>query len=290
MTPEHHYEQLQNALAQGWNTWDTRSVLSHVHLPSGLIFRLGIKEYRDGGHLREALIGRTGEGDEVVVPGPRSWDGAYTSLEISWRGVHLSVETATQNGEWVCLITPISRERQLKAPLLVVEGGFLWNRGGAVVREGATLCSSDSVLQSSCVPVEEPQTSALGAYLALPLESPIALWTGKENSLEEVQALMASRRAMLESDGSDEVEIRGAIRTCLAWDTIYDPSKERVISPVSRIWSSRQGGWVLFCWDTFFAAELAATGSRERARFCVPRPLATSCRFDGLSLPLPTVW
>jgi hypothetical protein len=96
MTPYQHYTQLQNDLAQGWNTWDTRSVLSHVHLPSGLTIRLGIKEYRDGGHLREALIGRTGEGDEVVVPGPRNWNGAYTSLEITWRGVHFRVESATQ--------------------------------------------------------------------------------------------------------------------------------------------------------------------------------------------------
>ncbi len=48
--------------------------------------RLGIKEYRDGGHLREALIGRLGGDAETVVPGVRAWDGAYTSLKITWRG------------------------------------------------------------------------------------------------------------------------------------------------------------------------------------------------------------
>src|SRR4028118_1888209 len=123
MTPEQHYEQLQNDLTQGWNTWDTRSVLSHVHLPSGLAFRLGIKEYRDGGHLREALIGRLGDDAETVVPGVRAWDGAYTSLKITWRGVELQVETAIDGADWLCLVTPISRARQGKTSALLVRGG-----------------------------------------------------------------------------------------------------------------------------------------------------------------------
>jgi len=54
-----------------------------------------------------------------------------------------------------------------------------------------------------------------------------------------------------------------AIETALGWDTIYDPSQSRVISPVSRLWSGGGGGYVLFEWDTFFAASLAASGNRE---------------------------
>jgi neutral trehalase len=56
-----------------------------------------------------------------------------------------------------------------------------------------------------------------------------------------------------------------AIETTLGWDTIYDPSKNRVISPVSRIWSVGWGGYVLFDWDTFFAATLASIGDRDLA-------------------------
>ncbi|HEX8552262.1 MAG TPA: trehalase family glycosidase [Abditibacteriaceae bacterium] len=264
------YKELQQKLSQGWNTWDTRSVLTHVHLPSGLAFRLGIKEYRDGGHLREALIGRLGDDAETVVPGLRAWDGSYTSLTLTWRGVELSVETATDGEEWVCLATPLSREDQHKTPLLVVEASFLWNFPGSVVRlsngiQAHDLGGVERCLGSSRVPIEEPQTSAFGPYLALPLDEPLALFTGTARSIEEVTKLMAERRAALAHDGSDLAEIRGAIQSCMAWDTIYDPSKKRVISPVSRIWSSRQGGWVLFCWDTFFAASLAATGSRDLA-------------------------
>ena len=35
------------------------------------------------------------------------------------------------------------------------------------------------------------------------------------------------------------------------------PKKDRVISPVSRIWSVNYCGYVLFCWDTYFAAYMA---------------------------------
>jgi hypothetical protein len=264
------YEELQQKLSSGWNTWDTRSVLTHVHLPSGLAFRLGIKEYRDGGHLREALIGRLGDDAETVVPGTRAWDGAYTSLRVTWRGVEIEVQTATEGDDWLCLVTPLSRDRQLKTPLLIVEAGFLWNFPGSVARAGSALQASTSYgeewrLGASTAPLEEPHTSALGPYLALPLESPMALFTGEERTLEEVREIMAQRSSEVARDGSDAAELRSAIQTCMAWDTIYDPAKKRVISPVSRIWSSRQGGWVLFCWDTFFAASLAATGSRELA-------------------------
>ena len=34
-SPEKLYENLQKKLASGWNTWDTRSVLTHVFLPYG---------------------------------------------------------------------------------------------------------------------------------------------------------------------------------------------------------------------------------------------------------------
>ena len=64
----------------------------------------------------------------------------------------------------------------------------------------------------------------------------------------------------------NEAPIVDAIETTLGWETpIYDPSKLRVISPVSRSWSVGWGGWVLFDWDTFFAATLASIGDRDLA-------------------------
>ena len=55
------------------------------------------------------------------------------------------------------------------------------------------------------------------------------------------------------------------VGTTLSWDTIYEPEKRRVISPVSRVWSVAWGGYVLFDWDTFFAATLASIGDKDLA-------------------------
>jgi len=52
------YDRVQENLSSGWNTWYTRSVLTHVLLPECAAVKLGIKEYREGGFLAEALIGR----------------------------------------------------------------------------------------------------------------------------------------------------------------------------------------------------------------------------------------
>lgn len=51
----------------------------------------------------------------------------------------------------------------------------------------------------------------------------------------------------------------------VGWDTIYEPEKQRVITPVSRVWNVRWGGYVLFDWDTFFTSTLAAVGDRDLA-------------------------
>ena len=56
-----------------------------------------------------------------------------------------------------------------------------------------------------------------------------------------------------------------AIETTLGWDTIYEPEKQRVLSPVSRVWSVNWGSYVVFEWDTFFAASMAAIGDRSLA-------------------------
>ncbi len=78
------YQNLKAALAKGWNTWNTRSVLSHVILPEGVAVNLGVKEYATGQYLRETLIGRSGPKTEVVRPGPHAYDGSYTALSVSW--------------------------------------------------------------------------------------------------------------------------------------------------------------------------------------------------------------
>ena len=269
MTTE--YEALQARLASGWNTWNTRSVLSHVLLPQGLAINLGIKEYAGGYHLREALIGRFGSDDEQIHPGPRTYDGSYTELNLKWRGVELRVQSALEDEDLLLLVTPLRNQKQPAA--LVVEMGVLWNRPGWVERQSETLLAhlpnEEVQLRAAHPAVDEPYVDALGPYLVLPLEDAVGLSTGRARSLEEIRAAVLRRKTdyelALQQRYGALAEVYAATQTCLAWDTIYEPSHQRVVSTVSRLWNIHWGGYVLFDWDTYFAALMAGVDHHDLA-------------------------
>jgi hypothetical protein len=265
------YDALQQRLACGWNTWNTRSVLSHVLLPAGLAYNLGLKEYAGGRHLREALIGRFGADDEQIIPGARTYDGAYTGLTLAWRGLEVRVESAIDGDDLLLLVTPL--KNQVKPAALTVETGFLWNRPGSVERVGNTLAAKQAGheyrLTSTGEMVEDPAVNTLGPYLALALTQPVALFTGRTRSLEEVQSFLMRRETdvalSVQQRYGDLAEVYSATQTCLAWDTIYEPTKNRAISTVSRLWNLTWGGYVIFDWDTYFAGLMAGLDNRDLA-------------------------
>lgn len=270
MVEKEEYKAVQRALAQGWNTWSTRSVLSHIHLPSGLALQLGIKEYRSGFYLGEALIGRQGEDVETVYPGLRTYDGGYTELRITWKNISLRIETGLEGEDFLLLVTPL--QNQKKPATLILQAGFLWNRPGYVQREGEALTAflpqKKLTLFATAPSMREMQVPVPSPYLALSLDREVGLSTQRPRCVEEIRALLDRQRAQAlaaKNRYGELGEVYAAIQTCLAWDTIYDPAGERVMSTVSRIWNCNNGGWVLFCWDTYFAAYMAALDNQHLA-------------------------
>lgn len=270
------YEELKRQLARGWNTWNTRSVLSHVLLPSGFALNLGLKDGASRHYLKEALIGRQGEQDEQIKPGPRTYDGAYTELTVTWQGIETLVQSAVLNEDLVILVTPCSTHR--RAPLLVVEPGILWNRPGYVRRDGETLLGhwiddesgqeQHIAVYATSASVVEPYIASQTPYLALTLDRPVGVSTGTRRTVDEISRLLHDHRAAQQAyvaEFGDLAEAYAAIQTCMAWDTIYEPEHDRVVSPVSRIWNVNWGGFVLFDWDTYFAAYMAAIDNKELA-------------------------
>jgi len=247
----------------GWNTWNVRSVLSHVRLPEGLAISLGLKTYSTGCCLREALIGRKGKNDERIVPGPHAYDGSYTALELEWNKTKIRVETAHADGDWFARVTPLAIH--VKAPALTIEGAVLWNRPGDVRREGDVLRVGPlTVAATGTKHNDEPVVEIPGPYLLVVLDRPVFVASNPDR-LPAANEVIEKRRAEFLASRKGLSEVHHAMQTCLAWDTIYDPFKDRVISPVSRIWSCSWGGWVLFEWDTYFAAWMASVENKELA-------------------------
>ncbi len=252
-------------MKRGWNTWNVRSVLSHVHLPEGIAISLGIKNYNNGQCQREMLIGR-----DDVIPGPHAYDGSYTCLTVGWHKLKMRVETAVEDGQWYALVTPLATG--IKPEALTIEGAVLWNRPGFAKREQDALIiqggeKTVTVRASGTHQDDEPVTEISSPYLLVSLDQPVSIATNPDK-LDEAESIIERKKeeflASRQEHGGQQ-DACDAMQSCLAWDTIYDPFNDRLISTVSRIWSCGGGGWVLFEWDTYFAAWMAGVENRELA-------------------------
>jgi putative isomerase len=270
------YQQVQERLARGWNTWDVNSVTTQVLLPDGLAVHVGLKhngtEFADA-WLGDALIGRQGRDDEQIFPGPHAWDGSYTDLKLNWRGHNLRLQSAHDGDDLVLLATPIASEHPSSLPpTLVFSVGYLWNLPGTVLKREQFLevhgQSGETRIYSTGTASKGMYFPISGPYLATDFTSPVGLSAGKPRSVTEIQDVLDRQQSAYEhslAPAGASAPIADAIQTTLGWDTIYEPQHHRVVSPVSRVWSVGWGGYVIFDWDTFFAATMAGIGDKDLA-------------------------
>ncbi len=284
------YAKVQERLARGWNTWDVHSVATQVLLPEGLAIHVGMKHnstLNGDAWLGDALIGRFGNDAEVVTPGPHAWDGSYTRADFAWKGHKWRVESAHDGDDLVMLVTPLESKSALP-PTVMFSVNYLWDSVGTVQRtiDDAWTASHprdnyipsriDAQSKDRAVPIyctcDHNELGIVNApvaspYFAAELTAPLGISTGKRRTLREISLRLELASAYREtrSKETDLSSINDAIETTLGWDTIYEPEKGRVISPVSRVWSVGWGGYVLFDWDTFFAATMAGIGDKDLA-------------------------
>jgi putative isomerase len=273
-----HYQQLQKRLATGWNTWDVHSVTTQVLLPDGLAIHVGLKhnstEFQDA-FLGDALIGRLTQGAEQVFPGPHSWDGSYTELHLSWKGHDLRLQTAHDGSDLVMFATPLPSQPLSAVPATIVFSvNYLWGRQGSAVKQASRIEAHGPLhavtVYCTCAPTagEDVNLPVGGAYFSMDFVQPVGISTGAPRDLKQIQAIIDRARegyAQSAAANAKTASVGDAIETVLGWDTIYEPEGRRVLSPVSRVWSVNWGGYVVFDWDTFFAATMASIGDRDLA-------------------------
>lgn len=261
-TSSENYEKLKKEFLSGWNTWNSLHLASHVLMPEAFAINLNVKDYANKDVVNRLMLGYS---PADIRMGPHAFDGSYTSLEFSWSDLQLKIESAHDRKDLVILITPV-RVNNLKTPLVLIEGGVLWNRSGYVIKEDKILHGifdeSKIEIHTTGEVVEEYYVGGLNTpYLAVPVEEEIGIFSGKNRNLQEVKNIIDSARQEYvekKSSFAENKEVFDAMNTVLAWNTVYDPKNDRVISPVSRKWSYWNQGHVLYCWDTYFAAYQAA--------------------------------
>lgn len=263
------HETLSRKITRGWNTWDNRNVLSHVLLPDGFSLHLGVEDALSGGELHLAFTGNKVKGSERVRTLAHTPDGAYTALKLHWKEFIFTVQSTAAEGELDVLITP--EPAALNPGWLTAGPEFLYGKTGSAGWQGPSLNvrTSERAFRIHAI-------GKLGSIenekARLSLDGPLAFST-RETTLEAVRKRISAAEAAYwqrrQSFGAMG-EAYNVIQNAVNWTAVYDPALDRVVTPVARTWSygwggQKEGGFVLFCWDNFFAAYMHAIESKELA-------------------------
>ncbi len=261
------YPELKRELASGWNTWNTRSVMSQVLLPDKLAVNIYAKDNKSGRILKEAFIGNKVEGSEKAIPGDHAYDGSYTDLNIFFEDLSFRIQTCSSGDDLSILITPIADKSNdgfiILAPDILWDGeGDIWEQGDHLMAKlpGKEL----SIWTTIASPVKLNEGDEI--QWAFPLDKPVGFTTLGNLSIDNI-ILNISKAAKefnnYKSTLGEARDIYEAAQTVMAWNTIYDPTKDRVITPVSRIWNLGWNGYVLFCWDNYFVSYMFSIDNKE---------------------------
>ena len=260
------YREMQAKLCRGWNTWYNNSMSSHTFLPDGFTVNFGFALHNGKDYARDLL--KKGTSPKGCIPGLRSDDGRYTSLKWIQNQYAVTLETAADGDDFVALVTP----DKPCGHLVIAEVSYPWDLDSAVGRSGESLFGScggrQFTLCSTAKSANLPYVSSTAPRLAVRLEGRIGFYAGHPRTLAEIEQLIAARRAEQErrvASYGDKADAFQAMQTILAWNMIYDAPNKRAIAPVSRNWNYNWEGWVLFDWDTYFAAWMLSSFNRELA-------------------------
>ena len=261
--------QLKKEMFRGFNTYYNNSVLTHVCMPECFAVSLGFKFYNGtygkGMLLTEAMIGY-----DNIHPGVRSYDGAYSELTLYSHEHEIFIQGAEINNNLYLLVTPVNIVKT--PPALLISAAVLWNKPGYVeIKEncltGTTPERKFQVFTDGKY-IKELNAGIQSPYLSVELSKAVAVSTGELIKADELKILMEKQKEKVKGEINKFGELSeayNAMRSCLAWDTIYEPENDRICSPVSRPWSKWWSGYVLFCWDTYFAAMLAMPDNKNLA-------------------------
>lgn len=267
-TPDEQAQMLKKTLAKGWNTWDTYSQISYVHMPEGVTVNLAFKEYKNGSILQNPLLYKA---EQKITLGPHSDDGSYTDQTIEWEKMRFRIQSAVDVDNLIILVTPLE-VKALRPPVLVAEAGRVWQMPGTVSQDGDniqwTSGNYTTSLFGSNVTVKDPYLKLYTPYNLYEITSEAGISTGRKYTVTEIKEVIKRQSEALAQKKKafgDQSEIFNALQSSIAWNVVYDPLKQRIIIPVSRSWNEWHGGYVLFCWDNYFVSYMLSLYNKDLA-------------------------
>lgn len=259
---------LYSSIAKGWNTWDVASVTASVLLPQKLRVNVAVVIPERNAYSEDCLW------DKVEDFGEHSIDGMYTCLKMKYMERKWLIETSAMNDELLIRVKPLEEKR---GAYIVLEVSNIWDGKNAIsyAEDGVEVFSAGKkyyirALNSVAKPIWNPSYKFT---IAVKDNQDVYFTVNSQKNMAEVDnALKDAEERWLNStihaDG-DMGKALAATRRSLLWNLVYDSRNKRPITPVSRNWCTNRGrhfgDYVIFEWDTFFAALLYGLFSKELA-------------------------
>lgn len=279
------YRKLKQDYIQGWKTWNNENVLSQIWMPDGIGISLQMKDYRFGKLMKRALIGDKSVDAAKVFPKAHAYDNSYSALTFDWLENQIQISAALDGDDLVMLAVQLKKQK--KPVSLIISGVSLWNRGGMIEKKDDMLVLSRGERKISVYLTKETNQELFcemtTPYLSASLDDVIGISTGKKRTVQEIEQIIEKQRLRWKENKKtygEKEEVYNAMQTCLSWDTIYNPQDDAAITTVSRIWNRNWGGYVLFCWDTYFAAIMQSLDNKELA-YCNAIEITHTMTHDG---------
>lgn len=271
-SPASEYQVLSDSLTSGWNTWDNRSIMTHVFLPHGFAVILELQEGQTDEILEYAFTGNRVEGSEKVETYAHTPDGSYTHFDLHWRKLSIKVQSVSDDENLYIRIIKKNPENN-NEDNLIVKNKFIYGENGKIsTKDRSIIASSDDREFITSLAGNTPRVSSENS-LTIPLKDTIYVLNGNPVEAKEIDLLISDaskkwNKMLLRYE--DYSEVYNAIQNAVFWTVVYDPVNDRAVTPVARTWAygwgqGKPGGWVQFCWDNFFVAYMQAMESKELA-------------------------
>ena len=115
---------------------------------------------------------------------------------------------------------------------------------------------------------DDPYLDINTPYMSVWLDGEIGISTGRPRSLDEIKNAIQKQKDILDKEADKYGTLADAyiaIQAGIAWNLIYEPKHNRVVSTVGRLWNEEYGGYCLFGWDNFFLSYVSALFSKDLA-------------------------
>jgi len=250
----------------GWNTWDFRRLLAFSFLERGRE-RLSVRVTFFDDLERERHTDLRWR--DLVRVGPHATDGSYAKIEVRAAfESEFSIEAAADGATLYLEVAP-TRTSGLRAVVEFAEPGTeRARRGGDRIEAAGWRAEARGAIDRDRLFVAADHPYFVGGrgerlIVACSLEPDDALRVDAARA-----RIDAAREAHAARGLEGEGELAGApeaLMRSIAWNTIYDLSGRGIATLISRDWSRDWRAAVLFGWDTFFVAMMAALEDPELA-------------------------